>query len=388
MLWQKSRRPIIRLVVLTSAFLVQIGCNRDEAITGHATTLSPASTITEMPASTQIPPTPTPTHIRHNDTWGIYLMDISDENLTRLTEPGASYRFPQFSPDGAYLAFIRSGPAGALILYDRRTEQMHVAVEGFHAYWSRPLMEPAWSPDSRYLAFIDDPGIYPRICVYEVNTGTRRTLLDWNGISVSALSWSPDGEHLAFAGEGENGSEIYVLDIGDAELRQLTTSGGLAAAPSWSPDGEAMAYVALYQGMDSLAGDLHLMEPVHPESVPIELSNWTVTRPIWSPDGQWVTSGGMTSVVIINRLTQEGESVIGGAATFIPRGWSYDGSILLFESMNCCLHCIDTARLEDENVNTVIGCAPGDVIFWQIEANWAPDDNLIAFSGLWDPLVP
>lgn len=52
-------------------------------------------------------------------------------------------------------------------------------------------------------------------------------------------------------------------------------------------------------------------------------------RPVWSPDGRWITRGGTTGVGALSRDGQTDTTIAGGTGSFIPVGWSSGG-------MNSC----------------------------------------------------
>src|SRR5262249_31633263 len=98
--------------------------------------------------------------------------------------------------------------------------------------------EAVWSPTGDQLAYqvnVENP----EIRIY--NVGSHQTqvlvLLDTDA-RIYGLSWSPDGQYLAFTQDDELRS-IWVVSIyGGA--RQLLVSGGLL--PNWSPDGKHILY--------------------------------------------------------------------------------------------------------------------------------------------------
>jgi Tol biopolymer transport system component len=57
-------------------------------------------------------------------------------------------------------------------------------------------------------------------------------------------TFSPDGQHVAFAWDGgdQANSDIYEKLVGSTEVRQLTTDAATDVAPQWSPDGKSIAY--------------------------------------------------------------------------------------------------------------------------------------------------
>jgi dipeptidyl aminopeptidase/acylaminoacyl peptidase len=176
----------------------------------------------------------------------IHLIDASGEDEIALTETPADEREPAWSPDSRTIAFTERGAArNAIVLMDVETRQ------------SKPLVEVAasslqWSPDSKTIAFVSDPllsnderrdnddlflisaeGGPPRL----LTPGTQR-------YRDFAPSWSPDSRMIAYASENSGFSNIYVLDTQTGSRRQLTAGTVDSFSPMWSSDGQKIAYVS------------------------------------------------------------------------------------------------------------------------------------------------
>jgi dipeptidyl aminopeptidase/acylaminoacyl peptidase len=125
---------------------------------------------------------------------------ISHEDLWLMPRVGA----PELSPDGRYAVFPVMAPA-----YERADQATHL--------W---LVATDGSAAPRQLTF--DRG------------------------AESGPSWSPDGRRIAFSAkrEGDEATQIYVLDLDGGEARPVTSVSTGARLPQFSPDGSRIAFTS------------------------------------------------------------------------------------------------------------------------------------------------
>ncbi len=146
----------------------------------------------------------------------------------------------------------------------------------------QPIMSPAWSPDSRRIAYVSFETGVSSIFVQQLSSGDRQVVSSHAGIN-GAPAWSPDGSRLALVLGGRDGNlDIHVLTLATKELRRLTTHPAIDTEPAWAPDGRSVYFTSdraggpqVYQvGLDGK----------NPRRVTFE-GNYNA-RPRLSPDGQ------------------------------------------------------------------------------------------------------
>ena len=109
---------------------------------------------------------------------------------------------------------------------------------------SDPIMSPAWSPDSRRLAYVSFENNRSSVWVQTLRTGNRIQVSNKPGIN-GAPSFSPDGKQLALTLGGIDGNlDIHVLDLATRQTRRLTTHRAIDTEGSWSPDGRYIYFTS------------------------------------------------------------------------------------------------------------------------------------------------
>ncbi len=179
------------------------------------------------------------------------------------------------------VAYVTSQGRGAQQLYslfvaDQDGENEFKIMES-----KDPIMSPAWSPDSRRLAYVSFEGSRSSIFIQTLRTGNRIQVSSRPGIN-GAPAFSPDGRKLVVTLGGVDGNlDIYVLDINSRATKRLTTHRAIDTEGSWSPDGRYIYFTSDRSGgpqsyrVSADGGD--------PERITFE--GGYNARPRMSPDG-------------------------------------------------------------------------------------------------------
>ncbi len=146
-------------------------------------------------------------------------VDGTDRQLL-LRMGGAAVEAPRISPDGTKLAIQATRRTDSdIIVVDLATGRRTVVADSA----TRETV-PAWSPDSKRLAYLT--GIRNKgLCIAVVNAdGTGRKAFTNDVGFCSTVSWSPDGKELAFDSDTEGTTGIYraPVDVPGTPVR-LTT---------------------------------------------------------------------------------------------------------------------------------------------------------------------
>ncbi len=242
---------------------------------------------------------------------------------------------PQAAPDGSSVAYVVGS-------YDEKQNTLRsaiwlVSLEGGQArqFTSGEAQDsqPAWSPDSKRLAFVSTRHEgKPQIFVMDIAGGEARRLTSVPDGATSPV-WSPDGTRICFTstpetdeqkvpqeaeflkahadleksaprlrrqsklqtrfdGRGylERRSHLFVIAVDEpgAEPRQLTSGDYDDTMAAWSPDGALIAFIANRQedAEHNFAADVWTVNVESGELKCLTDGTLSAMFPAWSPDGQ------------------------------------------------------------------------------------------------------
>jgi len=107
----------------------------------------------------------------------------------------------------------------------------------------QPIMSPAWSPDSKQLAYVSFQEGRSAIYIHDLATAKQEKVASFKGIN-GAPSFSPDGTKLALTLSHEGNPEIYVYDLASRQFNRLTNHWAIDTEPSWSPDSQSLIFTS------------------------------------------------------------------------------------------------------------------------------------------------
>ena len=144
-----------------------------------------------------------------------------------------------------------------------------------------PIMSPAWSPDSRRLAYVSFENNISTIYVQTLRTGNRIKVSSRAGIN-GAPAFSPDGRKLVLTLGGIDGNlDINILDLASRKVTRLTTNRSIDTEGTWAPNGRTIYFTSDRSG----GPQIYRMDVNGGSPVRVTFEGSYNARPRLSPDG-------------------------------------------------------------------------------------------------------
>jgi TolB protein len=172
-----------------------------------------------------------------NSFWDLYLLELINGNVIRLTDTPEYDAAPSWSPDGAFLAYesYQKGFVGIFIRSVKDSSQVYPLTQDTATDTS-----PAWSPLGRQIAFISNRSGEPEVWIADLNKSgdDRFTNISKSPQTVeSHPAWSPDGSRLVWvSADPDSGmTSIYIWDARNPSSPALYAGSG--DWPVWQDNG-------------------------------------------------------------------------------------------------------------------------------------------------------
>jgi TolB protein len=168
----------------------------------------------------------------------VFVMSATGVRRTRLTNHPARDESPAWSPDGKTIAFVSDRDAtpnaDIYLMQADGTRVERVTTRGTAG-------APQFSPDGAHLAFHADRNIF---VIDLAGRRVRQLTTDAAGGDGVFPTWAPGGGRIAFASSRLGRMQIFTMDVEGRDQRSLLRlPAGSAIEPRWSPTGDRIALV-------------------------------------------------------------------------------------------------------------------------------------------------
>jgi Tol biopolymer transport system component len=187
----------------------------------------------------------------------IVIVDVKrNKEVKRIQTKLSGVTTPSWGPDGQQLVFTGyDGGLSDLFTVNSDGSGLRRLTQDKYAD-----LHPVWSPDGRTIAFATDRGPVTdfktlaignmRIALYDVDTGSIQLLDNMDQGKNVSPQWAPDGGSIAFVSDRNGVSNIYLYELRNASLYQITdfytgTQGITPLSPvlSWAQKADRLAFV-------------------------------------------------------------------------------------------------------------------------------------------------
>jgi dipeptidyl aminopeptidase/acylaminoacyl peptidase len=240
------------------------------------------------------------------------LTALTMQQLTEQLGKTVLYGDIALSPDGTYLAWVQSTAATtSKRTYVRGTSGITPATMAkIPSTGERTDFPPAWSPDSKMLAFFSSAGERDQRQLWMVNAdGSHpKRITNLNGYATRPR-WSHNGKQIAFlyierAGGGGplmaaptttgvidtaiHDQRIAILDIASGKVRQVSPANLHIYDYDWSPDDKTVVSTAAPEPGDNnwWIAQIYTIDIAKGNATSIYKPSLQVAVPRWSPDGK------------------------------------------------------------------------------------------------------
>ncbi len=169
--------------------------------------------------------------LEESGTWGVVLANLDGSQRQVVANLG---NWPALSPDGTRVVYSYD----VLYMADLQSGQV-TALPSTNGNDYNPL----WSPDGKWIAFINSVNGTHISLIAPDGTQLRRLFDDSNQGALAG--WSLDGAQLYFTAPGLDGQTLYAIDLATGEVKTLfVLEDASLKAPNAtiSPDGTWIAY--------------------------------------------------------------------------------------------------------------------------------------------------
>jgi Tol biopolymer transport system component len=258
---------------------------------------------------------------------------------------------------------------------------------------------PTLSPLRGKIAFISGDMLDHHLQLMNAN-GSQLIDITPPGLrEIRFLSWSPDGQYIAFSAWKDDNWRIFTIKSDGSNLAQLTYGKVWGNNPSWSPDGESIMFASSNPNILDESGkpvtQIYRMKPdgtdVHRFVIQAKPDNINMTGS-YRKDGFIAVYEPIARYAFKNYVVNPEGEIQNKFPELIMSpmiAWSPDGKFVAYSPdprISDCLG-IEIMKFDKSEPKCLLNKQPDSIVYFS-GISWSPDGKFILFSsnldGDWD----
>jgi len=206
---------------------------------------------------------------------GVYIQRVRTGERRLVSQRVGVNGAPAFSPDGTRLALTLSGSGGNLDIW-----LLELSTQALTRLTDDPAVdtEPSWSPDGKSIYFTSDRAGGPQIYKLDIANPRRVQRISFGSGYDARPRVSPDGTKLAVVTREGGNYRIAVQDLASGTVSVLSR-GSLDESPSFAPNGATI----IYAGREGSVGTLQTVSVDGQVTQRLTSSQGELREPAWEP---------------------------------------------------------------------------------------------------------
>jgi hypothetical protein len=217
--------------------------------------------------------------------------DKAGQTLFRGVESNPYNIAPSISPDGRSLIFLSTRDLFSIDMFLADADTGKVR---------RKIVSTAVDPHFESIGFIRSAGAWdaagerfvfggvakgrPILTILDVERKKTLQEIPFGELAeILSPAWSPDGRFVTFCGLAGGVSDIFIYDLQDKVLKQMTRDPYGDLQPVWSPDGKTIAFIT-----ERFATNMEWFDIGHYELALLDVESGRIEKVLGFPSGKHV----------------------------------------------------------------------------------------------------
>ncbi len=237
----------------------------------------------------------------------------------RLTSGPLNFISPQANADGTKIYAVGEQPRSELVRYDAKSGQFLPYLGGMS------ISDVSFSPDGQWVAY----STFPEGTLWRSRSdGSQKLQLTSAPMIAFGPSWSPDRKQIAFSGgDSAHPWRLYVIPAEGGTPRSFSVAEFAAVRPSWTADGN----IVFHDTSGTGTGTVKMVDLKTLQVVVIPDSK-DVFAPVCSPDGRYISGSSVDGqkLMLFDFTTRKWSELVKMNVGFT--NWSKDSKYVYFDT--------------------------------------------------------